>query len=65
MTPSEIDVPQEPVVNFHDKIIKAIPRMMSTIKREFDIIVEELNDCDLLFKVAKKGMMQIATLTIS
>jgi hypothetical protein len=28
MTPSEIDVPQEAIVNFHNEIVKAISRMM-------------------------------------
>jgi hypothetical protein len=40
MTPSEIDIPQEAVVNFHGEIVKAISRMMlRTITREFDIFI--------------------------
>ena len=63
MTPSEIDVPQEAIVNFHNEIMKAISRMMMrTIIGGFDIIIEKLYDCKLSFKIAKKEPMSIDTL---
>jgi hypothetical protein len=63
MTPSENDVPQESVGNFHNEIVKAISRMMMrAIIRGFDIIIEKLYDCKLSFKIAKKEPMSIDTL---
>lgn len=65
MIPSEIFVLQWAIVNFHHEIVKPVFKMVRTIRRGVDIIIERIYDCDLLlFKIANEEPVSIDTLII-